>query len=136
MSNSTNLLSNAASIAIAGGAVLGGLGFLSRKAWRGIQRWTRFLDDYEGSPARVGVAARPGVMERLEGLESNQNETRQVLSTQSEQLDAIVGELPKNGQPMAKKVDQLWAKFVADGESVTTATATVSVTGSGPGASS
>ena len=65
------------------------------RGWRLLKRFTRFLDDYEGTPERPGVPARPGVMERLLLIE------------------LLVGdvhyELPRNGKPLAVKVDELYA---------------------------
>ncbi|HEY2086384.1 MAG TPA: hypothetical protein VGH54_10230 [Mycobacterium sp.] len=43
-----------------------------RKGWKAFKRLVLFLDDYEGTPARPGVDARPGVMERLKSIEANQ----------------------------------------------------------------
>lgn len=65
------------------------------RGWKLLKRFTRFLDDYEGTPERPGVPARPGVMERLLLIEM------------------LVGdvhyELPRNGKPLAVKVDELYA---------------------------
>ena len=52
--------------------VLAGLGALWKLARWGrpiIRRLEQFLDDFYGSPARPGVAARPGLMERLATVE-------------------------------------------------------------------
>jgi hypothetical protein len=60
---------------IAAGSIAGGLGLLAvlgrggRWLWRLFQRIDDLMDDLRGSPARPGVAARPGVMERLQRLE-------------------------------------------------------------------
>lgn len=50
-------------------AVFGLLGWVARLAWRIARRTSHFLDDYFGEPARNGLAARPGVMARLQGVE-------------------------------------------------------------------
>jgi hypothetical protein len=55
-----------------GGVVL----WCCRWAWRILTRTMRFLDDYFGEPARPGVAARPGVMGRLEAVERTLGEVR------------------------------------------------------------
>ena len=42
-----------------------------RKAIRPVLKFvSEFRDDWRGTPARPGVRARPGVMERLENIES------------------------------------------------------------------
>ncbi|MBL0777016.1 hypothetical protein G6541_06370 [Streptomyces albidoflavus] len=58
-----------------GGAVSLTLGLVTI-AWRGIRggvrlgrRVDQFIDDWQGEPSRAGVPARPGVMERMGGLE-------------------------------------------------------------------
>ncbi|MGF0163040.1 hypothetical protein ACQRET_03220 [Streptomyces koyangensis] len=58
-----------------GGAVSLTLGLVTI-AWRGIRggvrlgrRVDQFIDDWQGEVARAGVPARPGVMERMGGLE-------------------------------------------------------------------
>lgn len=50
-------------------AVFGLLGWVGRHAWRISRRTSHFLDDYFGEPARNGLAARPGVMARLQSVE-------------------------------------------------------------------
>jgi hypothetical protein len=58
---------------VAAVAIAAGLGLLWRLV-RGVRRIaTRvddFVDDWNGVPPRPGVSARPGVMERLDGIES------------------------------------------------------------------
>lgn len=102
-------------LAAEGATTLVGVGVIATlggKALRGaahlVGRVRRFLDDFEGTPARDGVAERPGVMRRLQTLEDTTADTRQ-------QMQAVVAELPKNGVPLAHKIDALWAKYVADG---------------------
>jgi hypothetical protein len=95
-------------------AVTGTIGFLGRKAWRAIRRLTLFLDDYEGTPARPGVESRPGVMERLQqhtGLLAQHTEVLEVVRADVAQ---VLGEMPKNGVPLATKIDALWHKHLAD----------------------
>lgn len=52
-------------------AVTGAALWCARAAWRLIRRVINFLDDFLGEPARAGVAARPGVMDRLSTLETS-----------------------------------------------------------------
>ena len=57
-------------VATAATAVCTGAFFVWRKGIRPRLHRTRdFLDDWSGTPARPGVKARPGVMERLESIE-------------------------------------------------------------------
>jgi hypothetical protein len=114
MSSSSTFLADAASIAIAGGGLLALLGWGIRNAWKGLHRWARFLDDYEGTPARPGVAARPGVMARLESQDQMLAELSNQGRRTSEQVEAIADEMPKNGVPLAHKIDALWVQYVAN----------------------
>jgi hypothetical protein len=58
--------------ALALAAAVGGLAAWGiRWTWRILSRTTTFLDDYFGEPARDGVAARPGVMSRLQAVEDS-----------------------------------------------------------------
>lgn len=50
-------------------AVTGFLAWLARLAWRLARRLGRFLDDYQGQPARDGLPAKPGLMARLTSAE-------------------------------------------------------------------
>lgn len=50
-------------------AVVAGLGWAVRWAWRVLRRVVHFLDDYAGQPARDGLPARPGLMARLQSVE-------------------------------------------------------------------
>lgn len=58
-------------ILAAGGVcvALAAIGVVGRKLWRIFRRIDHFMDDWFGEPARPGVAARPGVMERLCSVE-------------------------------------------------------------------
>jgi hypothetical protein len=107
MSSTSTILADAASIAIAGGGLVALIGWGVRNAWRGLHRLARFLDDYEGTPARPGVASRPGVMERLEAQD-------QMLTNLADQVTAIADEMPKNGVPLAHKIDALWVQYVKE----------------------
>lgn len=61
-------------------AILGGLavftGRLLYRIWARLMGFLDFLDDIRGEPARPGVAARPGVMERLQAVEASMAEVR------------------------------------------------------------
>lgn len=116
-------------------AALSVIGWLGRKAWKVIRRFTLFLDDYEGTEARPGVDARPGVMQRLQGQGRVLNETvetakrlqtaigeqavtltaqGEVLAELKRGLEAVIDELPKNGVPLASKIDALWTRHIAE----------------------
>ena len=45
------------------------LAALARRVWPVAQAVASFLEDWAGDPARPGVAAQPGVMERLQSIE-------------------------------------------------------------------
>ena len=51
-------------------AVFGILGWVARYGWRFARRGMHFLDDWQGEPAHDGLAATPGVMARLKGVEA------------------------------------------------------------------
>lgn len=61
------LVWSAAAVAIA--AALGLLWRMARGVRRIVVRVDEFVDDWTGIPSRPGVAGRPGVMERLDGIE-------------------------------------------------------------------
>lgn len=45
------------------------LGVIARSVWRGSRGVGQMLEDWRGKPARPGVAAQAGVMERLASIE-------------------------------------------------------------------
>ena len=45
--------------------------FIIRRLWHVTARVLRFLDDWNGEPAREGLPARPGVMARLRVVEES-----------------------------------------------------------------
>ncbi|MGN6607955.1 MAG: hypothetical protein ACTHMS_13210 [Jatrophihabitans sp.] len=122
MSDVGAILTDAASIAIAGGGAAGLVGWIIRKAWLGLARVRRFLDDYEGTPARPGIPERPGVMTRLQSIDHRLangdlrfealDERNTLLDQRHARVDAILAhlaeEMPKNGRPMTEKVDAIY----------------------------
>ncbi|MGV2914526.1 hypothetical protein [Streptomyces alfalfae] len=94
-----------------GGAVslAGGLLTLAWRAVRGTARFGRrvdeFIDDWRGEPSRPGVPARPGVMERMEGLEDR-------MGGVEDDLQRIKHELyPNSGGSLRDAVDQANARL-------------------------
>lgn len=73
---------------IAAAAAVTALGVLWR-AVRGLRRFGRrvedFLGDWFGEPERPGVAAKPGVMARLENVETDMATIKKELSVDSGQ---------------------------------------------------
>jgi hypothetical protein len=51
-------------------AVLGFAGWAGRYSWRVLRRTTRFLDAFFGEEPHDGLGARPGVMARLDRVET------------------------------------------------------------------
>jgi hypothetical protein len=96
-----------AAVATAASIGLTAIVWLGRRVWKMVKRGSQFLDDYEGTPARPGVAARPGVMQRLH----NQDVALASIGTK---VEAIQAEMPKNGVPLAHKIDALWNRHLAD----------------------
>jgi hypothetical protein len=58
------------------GVILVPAAWCARWAWKLMMRTRDFLDDWAGSPARHGVNARPGMMERLQRVERVTDEIR------------------------------------------------------------
>lgn len=50
------------------------------------KKWVLFMDDWNGTPARPGVCATPGVMARLDTLDSGQGELTKRLDAQDVSL--------------------------------------------------
>jgi hypothetical protein len=89
--------------------IVGGLTLLTagRRVWRFFKRAGHFLDDYFGTPAREGVPERPGVRRRLASQDN-------ALAALNNDVAAIRHELPKNGVPLAVKVDALWSQHMLE----------------------
>jgi hypothetical protein len=52
-------------------AVITGIGWAGRHAWRFIRRVVHFLDDYTGQPEHDGLPAKPGLMARVSTMEDS-----------------------------------------------------------------
>lgn len=57
-------------LATAIGLIIGASVWLAKVAWPFVQKLSHFVDDVVGESARPGVEARPGLMERIGGLET------------------------------------------------------------------
>jgi tetrahydromethanopterin S-methyltransferase subunit G len=112
--------------AIFGTFACGAAGFVGRKAWRGMRRWTRFLDDYEGIPDRDGVAGRPGVMKRLQTIESTVEtvseesratrvEVQTALQEQERRQAAISADVDVRLADMAEKIEVVHSELTPNG---------------------
>lgn len=55
-------------------AAICALAWLGWKAWPLVRKISHFIDDVAGEPARPGFDARPGLMERLQAVESKQDD--------------------------------------------------------------
>lgn len=75
-------------IAAAVGAVIavGGLGW---KFFRAVGQFVHMIDDMAGTRERKGVAARPGIMERLASMEASQSQLQVTQNAHTEQLNAM-----------------------------------------------
>lgn len=109
------------------------LGALGGKVYKVFKALTDFLDDVKGEPARAGVPERPGIMARLESIETRQE-------AQGKTLEVVRHELfPNSGKSLRdqtnrieEKVDRDDARIIALGgqvsgveETVTTLTGRV-----------
>lgn len=103
------MFSDAASLAIAGGAIVGVLAWATRHSWRGAGRVRRLLDDLEGSQARPGVPARPGVMERLQSSEETDGQILERLAAGEEANVQILERLATGEAAQAQILERLTA---------------------------
>lgn len=86
------LVWSAAAVAVA--AALGLLWAMVRGIRRIVSRVDEIVDDWHGTPGRPGVEGRPGVMERLDGIEGR--------------IACVEHELhPNSGQSLRDAVDRV-----------------------------
>src|SRR5690606_5567725 len=68
---------------------------------------TDMADDFLGEPARAGVDARPGVMERLKAAEIAQTTAAREQAAIAEKLEVVRHEMfPNSGASLRDAVDQ------------------------------
>jgi hypothetical protein len=103
-------------VAVAVSATVGAafLLWVGRRVGQIARGVTAARSDLLGEPARPGVAARPGVMERLQSgdlhfqaLDERVGRLELAVETISTNVALIRDELPKNGTPVAVKVAQI-----------------------------
>lgn len=77
-------------------AAIGALIWVAVKVWPFLRKITHFIDDVAGEPARPGVQARMGLMERLSVVEEKQDEQSVSLAQQSAALAVVRHEVTTN----------------------------------------
>jgi hypothetical protein len=86
--------------------------------WRAVRRGVRIagridevVDDWQGTPARSGVPARPGLMERVATIEDRTCATAEQVGQLDGRLSAIEHELhPNSGTSLRDAVDRVDAR--------------------------
>lgn len=115
MSHLFNIIAGTCAVVSAVAVVGGGLGWTLRHFVGITKRVSLFLNDYEGTPARPGVPARAGVMERLAATDTALTAVSETLASQNEVLESIRHQIyPNSGHSMFDKVNALWAESFPD----------------------
>lgn len=76
-----------------------------------LRRWSRQLDDLFGEPARPGVAARPGVMERLA---LHDDALRELLPNGGSTIKDTVDRIDVRTEQLAQRVEAVERVVVPD----------------------
>lgn len=93
-------------------AAIGVLIWVGVKVFPVLRKINHFVDDVAGEPARAGVPARPGLMERLSVVEEKQDEQSVSLAKQSAALAVVQHEVTTNhGSSLKDAVKKLERKF-------------------------
>jgi hypothetical protein len=85
-------------VSVLAGVTVSGVG-LAAKVWPVVRRLDDFFDDWSGAPARPGVAAKPGVMQRLADLEQGQSDRDRAQQAQQAALEQIARRLDETRPP-------------------------------------
>jgi hypothetical protein len=96
-------LIDAAAVVLLGGAVA-----LFRMMFKQGKDIRLMREDWQGTPARPGVPAKQGVMERLESGDRRFDVIDGRMDGFETNLQHIADELPKNGMPVAEKIDRIY----------------------------
>lgn len=104
-----------ASVVVVGTAFLGLVAVIGRKGFKGARRVAHFLNDFNGTPARPGVDAQPGVMARLQRLDENQgaaNLSRAAITRRLDDMQPKVNRIhyemrPNGGDSINDKIDRV-----------------------------
>lgn len=84
------------------------LATIGRQVWSFLRQVAHFLADWFGEEGRPGVAARPGVMERLDSQDKVLSTHTQELRTISTRLVIVEGELkPNSGKSVKDTVNRI-----------------------------
>lgn len=93
-------------------AAIGVLVWVGVKVFPFVRKINHFIDDVAGEPARPGVEARKGLMERLSVVEEKQDEQSIELAKQSSSLAVVRHEVTTNhGSSLKDAVKKLEKKF-------------------------
>lgn len=93
-------------------AAIAALVWVGFKVFPFLRKINHFIDDVAGEPARPGVDARPGLMERLSVVEEKQDEQSISLAKQSAALAVVQHEVTTNhGSSLKDAVKKLERKF-------------------------
>lgn len=89
------------------GALLTAIAWTVRKLWPGVRKLNHFVDDVMGEPARPGVPARAGLVERMANLEQDLRVVKAEVknshtSNLREDLDGMANEV--------RELHQRWAR--------------------------
>jgi hypothetical protein len=76
--------------------------------WPNIKRWGNFLTDWEGEPARPGVAEKPGVMTRLQVVEFDLASVKaEVHPNHGKSIKDVVNDTNKSVRELHARVDAI-----------------------------
>ncbi|MFB9929203.1 hypothetical protein ACFORO_22960 [Amycolatopsis halotolerans] len=101
-------IAGTAGVAVAAYLVIRRVWTAARNAARGLRRLGHFADDWFGEPERNGVAARPGVIERISAIETAGAATRDDVRDLVERVERVEHELrPNSGASLRDAIDRV-----------------------------